>query len=207
MSDDSREFERDLADAALRCLENRGAMSIHELYVLLTEDPQFSGFGKVEMFEMARRLKEEGKVKLDDMPLAAASFVEYLKLWDRNLQLYTSLAVSFITIAAIYLIPSDFPLVTLRWISASVFVLFIPGYAAVEALFPEKSQMDSLERFALGIGLSLALDALAGLLLNFTPWGIALLPLVITLSILTVGFAGIACVRQYSFGLHPDTRL
>jgi len=38
---------------------------------------------------------------------------------------------------AIYAVPSEFPFVALRWVLGSVFVLFIPGYVTVEALFPK----------------------------------------------------------------------
>ena len=38
---------------------------------------------------------------------------------------------------------------------------------------------------------------LVGLLLNYTPWGIRLTPIVISLTVLTVGLAVIALARQY----------
>ena len=102
------------------------------------------------------------------------------------------------TVLVIYAVPSQFPLVVLRWILGSVFVLFIPGYVTVEALFPKGRELDGIERFALSIGLSLALVPLVGLLLNFTPWGIRLTPIVISLTILTVGLALAALGRRFA---------
>jgi len=134
---------------------------------------------------------------LEDIPLAIGSLVDYLRLWERNLWFYGSLALSLATVLIIYLAPSEFPLVILRWIFGSAFVLFIPGYVTVEALFTEERQLDSIERFALSVGLSLALVPLVGLLLNYTPWGIRLNPIVISLTILTVGLAMIAVTRRY----------
>ena len=63
------------------------------------------------------------------------------------------------------------------WIRAIIglpFILFTPGYALIIALFPRKSGMDAIERFALSVGLSFAVVALLGLGLNYTPWGITL---------------------------------
>ena len=65
-------------------------------------------------------------------------------------------------------------------------ILFIPGYVLIAALFPEKKSIDGIERFALSVGLSIAVVPLIGLLLNYTPFGIRLNPIVISLVIFTV---------------------
>jgi uncharacterized membrane protein len=62
-------------------------------------------------------------------------------------------------------------------------VLFIPGYCLIAALFPKEGDIELLERIALSFGLSLAVVPLIGLGLNFTPWGIRLDSLVISLTI------------------------
>ena len=87
-----------------------------------------------------------------------------------------------------------------------VFVLFVPGYAFVAALFPEAGEsptaadgdetgmartgIDGIERVALSFGLSIAIVPLLGLVLNFTPWGIRLTPIMIAVS----GFVLVAVV-------------
>jgi len=149
------------------------------------------------MADSVGRLAEQDKVTLEDVPPVTKSLSEYLRLWERNVWFYVSLVVSFATLFIIYALPSEFPFVALRWVLGSVFVLFIPGYVTVEALFPKGRELDSIERFALSVGLSLALVPLVGLLLNYTPWGIRLTPIVISLTILTVGLAVIALARQY----------
>jgi uncharacterized membrane protein len=75
--------------------------------------------------------------------------------------------------------------------------MFLPGYALTQLLFPKVSEMDSLERLALNIGLSVALVPLIGLVLNYTPWGIRLIPVVASVSSLTVGFLTAAATRRY----------
>jgi len=81
-------------------------------------------------------------------------------------------------------------------------VLFLPGYALIAALFPAKSNLDGIERTALSFGLSIAVVPLIGLGLNYTPWGIRLLPILISLSVFTFIMCGLAYLRR---GKLPET--
>ena len=62
-------------------------------------------------------------------------------------------------------------------------VLFFPGYVLISAMYPRKAQLTGIERVALGLGLSLAVVPLLGLALNFSPWGIRLTPIILTMSV------------------------
>jgi len=75
-----------------------------------------------------------------------------------------------------------FPDSLARQILGLIFVLFLPGYAATAALFPENDQIDGIERTALSFGLSIAIVPLIGLALNFTPYGIRLDPIMASVS-------------------------
>jgi len=88
-----------------------------------------------------------------------------------------------------------------RVVAALPVVLFIPGYALIAALFPDKEDIDLLERIALSFGLSIAVVPLIGLGLNYTPWGIRLDPVVTSLIIFTVAMVVIA---QYRRGVIPS---
>jgi uncharacterized membrane protein len=79
--------------------------------------------------------------------------------------------------------------------------LYLPGYAFIEALYPKKIELEELERFALGVGLSLALTPLVGFLLNYTPWGIRLNPITLSITLLTILFGLIAVYRKYQYHL------
>lgn len=79
-------------------------------------------------------------------------------------------------------------------------ILFIPGYALIAALFPEKDEIDLLERIALSFGLSIAIVPLIGLGLNYTPWGIRLDPIVTSLTIFTLLMSLIAQFRRGVLG-------
>lgn len=71
-----------------------------------------------------------------------------------------------------------------------VVVLMAPGYMLTNALFPRRSDIDGIERLALTLGLSIAVVPLLGLILNFTPLGIRLGPIAVTLTlfVLLLGF-------------------
>jgi uncharacterized membrane protein len=80
-------------------------------------------------------------------------------------------------------------------------ILFFPGYALIAALFPGNRDIDALERTALSFGLSIAVAPLVGLVLNYTPWGIRLDPVVISLVAFT---ACMAIIAQYRRALLPE---
>jgi len=75
-------------------------------------------------------------------------------------------------------------------------VLFVPGYSLIAALFPEKTDLDGIERVALSFGLSIAVVPLIGLGLNYTPWGIRLAPVVVSLAVFTLATSFAACLRR-----------
>ena len=98
------------------------------------------------------------------------------------------------------------------------FVLFLPGYAFVAALFPDagpspatdsgdegsagrvervrRDGIDGIERVALSFGLSIAISPLIGLALNFTPFGIRLAPIMVGVGGFTLLACAVAAVRR-----------
>lgn len=88
-------------------------------------------------------------------------------------------------------------LTVLRYFLGTLYVLYLPGYALVEVLYPERGSLKPLERLALSIGLSLAVVPLIGLVLNYTPWGIRLGPVIASLALFTLGISVVALVRKY----------
>lgn len=76
------------------------------------------------------------------------------------------------------------------------FVLFFPGYVLIAALFPKKDDLDGIERVALSFGLSIAVAPLIGLGLNYTPWGIRLTPILLSLIIFILLMGSISFFRR-----------
>jgi len=93
----------------------------------------------------------------------------------------------------------------LRVVFGICFVLFLPGYALIAALFPKRDDLDAVERIALSFGLSIAIVPLVGLALNYTPFGIRLVPVVLSIALLTMGLCALAHVRRME--LAEDKRL
>jgi hypothetical protein len=96
-----------------------------------------------------------------------------------------------------------YPIVYARYTLGSIFVLFLPGYAFIKALFPTK-ELDNIERTALSIGMSLALVPITGLILNYTPWGIRTTPVTLSLLALTTVFATAAIIREHQTKLRKN---
>lgn len=86
-------------------------------------------------------------------------------------------------------------------------VLFVPGYAFIAVLFPEavandgnrslhNHGIDGLERIPLSFGASVVIVSLLGLVLNFTPWGLRIVPILILESGVTLLFVIIGSIRR-----------
>ena len=84
----------------------------------------------------------------------------------------------------------------IRTVLSLSLVIFLPGYALIAMLFPDKTGLESMERIALSIGLSVVIVSLIGLGLNFTSWGIKEVPLLTSLSIFTLLFSGLAYLSR-----------
>ena len=84
------------------------------------------------------------------------------------------------------------------------FLLFFPGYTLIVALFPKKESLGGVERLALSFGLSIAVVPLMGFVLNFTPWGIRLYPILISLAVFILAASGVAWYRRGK--LAPEER-
>lgn len=104
-----------------------------------------------------------------------------------------------------FVVPENLiPFIYVRYILGTIFVLFLPGYAFIRALFltsvPIKTSsenMNTIERLALGFGMSLILTPFVGLVLNYTPWGITLTSVTLSLLMLTLVFASVAIIREH----------
>lgn len=167
---------------------------VNELAQKLTKDRE------VDILNSSRgiyRALEEGKIRLID-PNPPTNLIEYLRP-AYSIWLWTIITFTIILIYSIYLMPQIYPLLYLRYTMGAVYILYIPGYTLIEALYPKKTELERLERFALSIGLSLALVPLVGLILNYTPWGIRLDPIFATLILLTTALGSIGVYRKYSY--------
>lgn len=151
-------------------------------------------------FNELKRLYDDiksGRLKIRD-PNPPRDYIEYLARPEYSLWAWTTLAILFMTLFTIFFSNVFYPLKYFRYILGSIAVLFLPGYVTIEALYPREKDLSPLERLALSIGLSLAIIPLIGLVLNYTPWGIRLEPIVSSLTIYVIAFVLIGTYRKYT---------
>jgi uncharacterized membrane protein len=118
---------------------------------------------------------------------------QYIDLW----------LIGIVTILLAVVI-AFFPSTTARIILGLPFLLFFPGYTLMAALFPKKGSLGGVERVAFSFGLSIAVVPLIGLILNYTPWGIRLAPILISLAVFIIAASGVAWYRRGK--LAPEER-
>lgn len=75
-------------------------------------------------------------------------------------------------------------------------LLFLPGYALIAMLFPEKSGLEGMERIALSIAMSASVVPLIGLALSHTSWEIKEVSLLTSFSAFTLLMLVAAYVRR-----------
>lgn len=87
--------------------------------------------------------------------------------------------------------PSNIP----RIVLGLPFVLFLPGYTLLAALYVRKDRLKGLERLALSFGMSAAIGPLIGLFLNYT-WGISLASFFVMIALFELVTCLIAWIRR-----------
>ena len=98
--------------------------------------------------------------------------------------------------AILFIIIAFLPNNIIRIVLGLPVVLFFPGYTLLSALFPRRESLSGIERFALSFGISMAVVPLIGLILNYTPWGIRLYPILISLFIFIFSMSVIGWYRN-----------
>jgi len=83
-----------------------------------------------------------------------------------------------------------------RIILSFLCLIFFPGYTLMSALFPKQGDIGVIERIALSFGASIAVVAIIGFMLNFTPWGIRLIPVVLSVGAFIMCTAAIGFIRE-----------
>lgn len=113
---------------------------------------------------------------------------------DMGSDLKLALGFTVITLAFIFVPYANETII--RSALGLALVLFLPGYAFIAALFPGEADIGNFERVAVSFGLSIALVPLIGFALNYTPWGIRLVPITICLAVFTVACLLVANGRR-----------
>jgi hypothetical protein len=156
-----------------------------------------------EIIKVVMSLQAQGIIKLQNPRIQPQSFASYLR--TREAVWYEiTIASAVITCILIFIIPENvYPLTYLRNVFGIIFILLLPGYTLIKALYPVNTavepagNLDSLERISLSFGVSITLVSIFGLLFNFSPWGLDLRVLILTLLVFTLAAGTSAIAREY----------
>jgi len=100
--------------------------------------------------------------------------------------------MALMLIASITFFPSNF----LRIILGLPFVLFFPGYVLTSALFPKRSTLDTIQKIAFSLGTSIVITPFIGFILNYSPWGVKLYPLLVSITVFIFIISIVCWYRQ-----------
>jgi hypothetical protein len=179
----------------MRSVKARKTPSVGEIAATIAADGRL---GEDDFIKTLKKMVSDGSLSLSKPSYELESGWDYMLTVTLSGWLWGTIGLTVLAVLSVALVPDVFPINAVRWVLGSIFVLYLPGHALIQLLFPKRtSELDSLERFALSIGLSLALVPLIGLVLNYTPWGIRLNPVVTSLSAFTVLCGVAAAVRGY----------
>ena len=194
--------KNELAQLITCIIEEKKPQTIKQLVILIKEKLQTS---EQEIVGSILKLQSEGKISFTKKPSQTPpKLAAYVKT-EQTLWYWATIAMAVVTVATVFTIQEDFyPWVYIRYVLGAIFVLCLPGYSFTKALFPTQvpiklstETLDTIERIALSLCMSFALVPIVGLLLNYTPWGIRLTPIVLSLLALTIVFSTTAVIRDY----------
>ncbi|MGC9069155.1 MAG: DUF1616 domain-containing protein [Thermoprotei archaeon] len=155
------------------------------------------GYKTHEVAKTLYIMTKTNMIKLID-PNPPTTFTKYLHSRYNSGFIIATILLA-LAIISVYTSQISIIITIIRYILGTLLVLFLPGYALIEALYPKEEDLKPLERLALSIGLSLALVPLVGLILNYTPWGIRLGPILTALTILTLTLLITSTYRKYDY--------
>jgi len=158
-----------------------------------------------EITELLIQLENEDRIRFTEKEARTPASPREYAFSSKAAWYWTTIALALATTITVFTIPEDaYPIVYVRSFLGVIFVLFLPGFTFMKALFPTgalvktpSENMDTIVRAALSLRMRLALVPIVGLLLNYTPWGIRLTPITLSLLALTMTFATAAVIREH----------
>jgi uncharacterized membrane protein len=142
-------------------------------------------------------LENEGKLTLKNQEIEAPErFLDYIRTHHATWFWITLILTVASTLMIMTITEGSYLLLYARYFLGIITVLFLPGYCLIKILYPGR-EIDKIERVGLSIGTSIAMVPMIGLLLNYTPYGIRLTPLTLSLLTLTILLAITGIFREH----------
>jgi hypothetical protein len=188
-------------DIIIKTINEQKPQTTNQLVALIQKTTNLS---ENEIIIVLNQLEAQNKIHFNAKTETSTSFRTYLFSFE-SAWFWTIIALALVTTLLVFAIPQDsYPTAYVRNVLGVIFVLFLPGYAFVKAIFQKKvpikttsESFDAIERFVLSIAMSIALTPMVGLILYYTPIGIGLTPITLSLLAFTTVFATAAMAREY----------
>jgi len=192
--DDKNRKTSNLNKHIMQTVKNKHPKTIQQLVKLVHQEHPLP---QQEIIEHILNLQNQGKLTFKkDTTFIPLTLKSYLTS-SHSYWYWTIITLALATTTTVFAIPENtYPTVYARYLLGSIFVLFLPGYSLIKALFPTK-ELDNIERTVLSIVMSITLVPITALLLNYTPWGIRTTPVTLSLLALTITFATAAIIREH----------
>ncbi len=191
-----------MSEKILQAVERHNPKTVKQLVeIVLDEDDSIS---EEDVVEQVIQLESKGLIVFKEKEEPALRNVLAYVRSPKSYWYWVTLSLALITAIAAFAISQDvYPLIYVRYFLGLIFVLWLPGYSFIRALFPKlpikssSRELDPMVRAVLSIGINLALVPIIGLILNYTPWGLQFVPTVVSLLAFTAVFATVAITREY----------
>jgi hypothetical protein len=150
-----------------------------------------------EIHDLIRRLEQRGILGLSES--GGKQSIQASIVFSRaSVGLWICVAVSAIALIAVYLFPQVEPWSVARLIIANLFLFIIPGYTLSQLLF-SRNRLQAAERTGLSIVLSLAVVALIGMMLVYSPLGVRLESVIASVASFSIALAFVSAFGKPLF--------
>ena len=190
-----------LNEHIMQIVENKHPKTVKQLVELVHQEHPLP---QQEIIEHILDLQNQGKLTFkEDKTLIPTTLKSYISS-SHSLWYWATIALTLATTVSVFTIPENaYPIVYARHLLGSILVLFLPGYSLIKALFPTR-ELDNIERTVLSVVMSITVVPVTALLLNYTPWGIRITPVMLSLLALTTTFATVAIIREHQAKLKEN---
>ena len=186
----------------LHVVKTHNPATVQELVELIQQEYSLP---QDEIVEHVINLQSQEKLTLHENRSPSHSTTIGYVLSPQAYWYWIIMTLAFVTTIFIFTVPETaYPIAYVRNVLGTIFVLWLPGYSFMKALFPKEptiptrtKEINNVERAALSIVISMAMVPIAGLLLNYSPWGIRVTPITLSLLAITVTFATAAVIREH----------
>ncbi|MCW3989024.1 MAG: DUF1616 domain-containing protein [Candidatus Bathyarchaeota archaeon] len=178
----------------LEIIEAQHQMTVGDLVTRYSES---QGIPLDEATKHIFRAWTQEEIRLEPVP--RRNLVQYIRS-IHGVRLWAVAALFSLTLATNFILPQGPPFIYLRYLTGVLSVIFLPGAALVDFLYPHGDDLEPIQRLIYSIGLSLALTTLVGFVLHYTPEGIRASTAILSLALITTGITLLTIRRNYRAG-------